>query len=98
MKLVYLVLIASTGFILAAMEAGIIPEIIPKIIQILKARNTILGAMKIGKGRTAPKATVSTQANNKPTKPPMIHKKALSKRNSYKMVLLFAPIAFLSPI
>lgn len=44
---------ATTGFIFAAIEAGIMPDKIPNIIQILNARITILGAMKIGKGITA---------------------------------------------
>ena len=41
----YFVLIATTGSILAAMDAGIIPEIIPNPIQILNARMIILGAI-----------------------------------------------------
>jgi hypothetical protein len=89
---------ASTGFIFAAIDAGIMPDIIPKIIQMLRAKNTILGAINMGKGNTAPRAIVSSQTSNKPTKPPMMHKKALSKRNSYSMVLLLAPMAFLRPI
>ena len=89
---------ASTGFILAAIEAGIIPETTPKTIQILKANAIIPGAITIENGSTELNAKVSTQTKNKPTKPPTIHKNALSNKNSYKMVLLFAPIAFLSPI
>ena len=89
---------ASTGFILAAMEAGIIPETTPKIIQILKARKIILGAMVIAKGRNELNASVSNQTSNNPTKPPIIHKKALSNKNSYKIEELLAPIAFFNPI
>jgi hypothetical protein len=94
----YFVLIASTGFIFAAIDAGMIPDITPKMIQILKAKTTILGAICKGKGRTEPSATVSIHTKNNPTKPPMIHKKALSNKNSYKMVELFAPMAFFKPI
>ena len=94
----YFVLIASTGFIFAAMDAGMIPEITPRMIQILNAKNTILGAICNGKGNTEPRATVSIQTKNNPTKPPMIHKKALSNKNSYNIVELFAPIAFFNPI
>jgi hypothetical protein len=89
---------ASTGFILAAMEAGIIPETTPKIIQILKARKIIPGAMVIANGSTVLRASVSIQTKNSPTKPPIIHKNALSNKNSYKMEELLAPIAFFNPI
>ena len=89
---------ASTGFILAAMEAGIIPETTPKIIQILKARKIILGAMVIANGSTVLSARVSNQPNHNPTSPPIIHKKALSNKNSYKIEELLAPMAFFNPI
>ena len=94
----YFDLIASTGFIFAAMDAGIMPEITPRTMQILKANAIILGAIKIGNGNTAPKATVSSHTRNRPTNPPIIHKKALSNKNSYNMALLLAPMAFFSPI
>lgn len=86
---------ASTGFILAAILAGIIPEITPKTIHKLNAIKIIFGAMVIGNGKTELNAKVSNQTKNKPTNPPTIHKKALSNRNSYKIVELLAPIAFL---
>ncbi len=89
---------ASTGFILAAILAGIIPEITPKTIHKLSAMKMIFGAMVIGNGRTELKAKVNNQTKNNPTKPPTIHKKALSNRNSYNMVELFAPMAFFNPI
>jgi hypothetical protein len=73
---------ASTGFILAAMEAGIIPETMPKMIQMLKANTIIAGAMTMENGSTELNAKVSTHTKNKPTKPPTIHKKALSNKNS----------------
>ena len=41
----YFVRIATTGSIRAAIDAGMIPEIIPKPIQILNARMMILGAI-----------------------------------------------------
>jgi hypothetical protein len=94
----YFDLMASTGFILAAILAGIIPEITPKTIHKLSAIKIIFGAMVIGNGRKELKASVNNQTKNNPTNPPTIHKKALSKRNSYKMVELFAPIAFFKPI
>ena len=78
----YFVLIASTGFILEAIDAGIMPAITPKIIQILNAKNIILGAIKIGKGSTAPRTSVSNQTSNNPASPPMIQRKALSNKNS----------------
>ena len=54
--------------------------------------------MVIGNGRTELKTNVNNQTNNNPTNPPTIHKNALSKRNSYKIVELFAPMAFFKPI
>ena len=93
-----MVLIATTGSILAAIDAGIIPEMMPKIIQILIANIMILGAIKIGNG----KMELSTSDNNptkpNPINPPIMHKKALSIKNSVRMVLLFAPRAFFNPI
>ena len=85
---------ATTGSILAAIEAGMMPEIIPKMIQILSARLIILGAIKIGKGNTADSPSANSQTNNNPTNPPIIHKNALSIKNSVSIVLLFAPNAF----
>ena len=90
----YLVLIATTGSIFAAMEAGIIPEMIPSIIHMDKASMIILGAINIGNGSTALNTNESSQTRPRPTSPPMIHKKALSMRNSVSMVLRFAPSAF----
>ena len=72
---------AATGFILAAMEAGIIPERIPRITQILNARIMMFGAITIGKGNTALNASESSQTINKPIKPPTIQRKALSNKN-----------------
>jgi hypothetical protein len=89
---------ASTGFIFAAILAGIIPEITPKTIHKLRAIKIIFGAMEIGNGSTELNAKVNNQTKNNPTNPPTIHKKALSKRNSYNMVELFAPMAFFNPI
>jgi hypothetical protein len=94
----YLVLMATTGSILAAIEAGIIPEMMPRIIQILMARVTILGAIKIGNGKILVSARDNNQTRNKPTSPPMIHKNALSIKNSVRMVLRLAPSAFFKPI
>ena len=54
--------------------------------------------MVIAKGRKELNASVSNQTSNNPTKPPIIHKKALSNKNSYKMEELLAPIAFFNPI
>ena len=89
---------ASTGFILAAILAGMIPEITPNTIHKLSAIIIILGAIVIGNGRTELNPNVNNQTKNNPTNPPTIHKKALSKRNSYNMVELFAPMAFFKPI
>ena len=94
----YLDLMASTGFIFAAILAGIIPEITPNTIHKLNAIKIIFGAMVIGNGKKELNANVNNQTKNSPTNPPTIHKKALSKRNSYKMVELFAPMAFFKPI
>jgi hypothetical protein len=80
------------------MEAGIIPETTPRIIQILKARKIILGAMVIANGRNELSAKVSNQTKSSPTKPPIIHKNALSNKNSYKIEELLAPMAYFSPI
>ena len=54
--------------------------------------------MVIAKGRNELNASVSNQTSNNPTKPPIIHKKALSNKNSYKIEELLAPIAFFNPI
>jgi hypothetical protein len=95
---VYLLRMATTGSILAAMEAGIIPDAIPKTIQILRAKKMMFGAMIIGKGRKLLNAKVNNQTIPNPINPPITHKKALSKRNSVSIVRLLAPRAFLRPI
>jgi len=76
----YFVLMASTGFIFAAIDAGIIPEIMPSTIQILKAKAMMPGAMTMANGITELKATVSIHTKNKPNNPPTIHKKADSNK------------------
>ena len=58
----------------------------------------MLGAIIMGKGRKLLNAKVNNQTIPKPINPPITHKKALSKRNSVSIVLLFAPKAFLRPI
>ena len=52
---------ASTGFIFAAILAGIMPEITPNTIHKLSAIKIILGAMVIGNGRTELKPKVNNQ-------------------------------------
>lgn len=44
----------------------------------------ILGAMVIAKGRNELSVSAKIQTNNKPMIPPIIHRKALSNKNSYK--------------
>ena len=64
----------------------------------LNASMIILGAIKIGKGSTALNTNDITHTSPRPTSPPMMHKKALSIKNSVRMVLFLAPNAFFSPI
>lgn len=89
---------ATTGFILAAIDAGMIPDIMPSMIQMLNASITIFGEMKIGNGKTELNTTVNIQTKNSPINPPIKHRKALSNKNSVSIVLLLAPIAFFNPI
>jgi hypothetical protein len=55
----YLLLIATTGFILAAMEAGMMPDKTPSTTHIVKARIIILPAITIVKGRMPLKIAAS---------------------------------------
>jgi hypothetical protein len=64
------------------MDAGIIPAITPKIIHMDSAKNIILGAIVMANGSTALKANAKIHTKNNPTNPPIIHKKALSNKNS----------------
>ena len=91
----YFVRIATTGSMPAAIDAGTIPATKPMITQILTASNKMLDAIKIGKGIIAVAIKVAIQTKNKPNAPPMIQRNALSNKNSVRMVLFFAPIAFL---
>ena len=59
-----------------------IPEIIPKIIHIDSAKNIILGAMVIANGSTVLNPNAKIHTKNNPTSPPIMHKKALSNKNS----------------
>ena len=86
---------ATTGSIFAAIEAGMIPDRMPNAIQIVRAITIILGAMKMGKGSTPLNTTANIHTKKRPINPPTIQRKALSIKNSVRMVLLFAPIAFL---
>ena len=69
-----LLLIATTGFILAAMDAGIIPDSTPSMTQIVKASVIMSGEMIIGNGKTPLKASASNPTINSPIKPPMMQK------------------------
>lgn len=89
-------LIATTGFILAAIDAGIIPERIPRTTHIEIASNIILPEIIIGKGNTTLSIAESNHTMVKPIRPPIRQRNALSSKNSNKIVLLFAPIAFLN--
>ena len=60
----------------------------------LSASMIIFGAINIGNGITALSTSDRIHTNPNPINPPIIHKKALSIRNSVRMVLLLAPNAF----
>ena len=74
------------------------PDKTPSITQIVSAKPTMFGEMKIGKGRTPLRTTANIQTKKSPINPPIMHRKALSIKNSVNIVLLFAPIAFFNPI
>ncbi len=54
--------------------------------------------MTTGKPKMAFEARVSRKTMDRPSSPPMMHRKALSSRNSVSITLRLAPMAFLSPI
>ena len=85
---------ATTGFILAAMDAGIIPESTPSITQIENASVMISVEITIGKGNTPLSARANSSTIARPMSPPTMQRNALSSRNSVSMVRLLAPMAF----
>src|SRR5665213_883853 len=96
--LFYLDLIATTGSMRAAVNAGIIPDKIPMMIQIDMARKRMPPETKTGKLNKLVRIIVSKYTNINPIIPPKIHMVADSKRNSKRMLFLLAPIAFFNPI
>src|SRR3954470_4995910 len=84
----YFVLIATTGFILAAIDAGMIPASTPTIRQIETASVSVCMEMVMGNGITALKTLVSAKTSIRPIRPPSRQRKALSRRNSVSIVEL----------
>ena len=82
----------------AACRAGTKPAMIPTMIQIPMASNILKVEMKTGKFKALVSIWVRINTSASPMVPPMIHKKEDSNRNSVRIILLLAPIAFLSPI
>src|SRR6266542_3905355 len=76
----YLLLIASTGSILAAINAGIIPDNIPSTIHKASATTIVVTEIMIGKGRILVSTRASIQTSVRPNKPPIIHRNALSSK------------------
>jgi hypothetical protein len=64
------------------MDAGMMPAITPKIIHIDNAKTIILGAIVMANGSTALKDNAKIHTKNNPTSPPIMHKNALSNKNS----------------
>jgi hypothetical protein len=89
---------ATTGSIFAAWDAGIMPARIPATIQIIIAIKIIKGERKKGKSIKELATLVRINTRSKPIIPPIMQRKADSNKNSIKMTLLLAPIAFLRPI
>ena len=75
----YLLLIASTGFIRAALRAGAIPEIRPMATLKPKPVAMFWGVITISKTEAGMK--VKSETNNKPAIPPIKLKKTASDRN-----------------
>ncbi len=89
---------ATTGSILAAMKAGIMPAKIPVTTQVITAPAKSFNEIKTSKSKTWVRIRVSKKTRISPIAPPNTHKKALSIKNSVRMVDRLAPMAFFSPI
>ena len=96
--LIYLLRIATTGSIVAACEAGMMPAIIPTARHIRKVHAILPTDIKIGKFSALVSICVSKKTKSNPINPPIMQRKADSNKNSVSMILCFAPIAFFKPI
>jgi len=74
----YLERIATTGFIFAAIDAGIMPDKTPSITQIVNASTITLVDITMGKGRIPLSTNASPPTMSKPMIPPMTQRNALS--------------------
>ena len=75
-----------------------IPARMPTRMQITIARIIFPVEIKIGKSKAIDIILVKINTSKMPINPPMMHKKALSNKNSVSMILGFAPIAFVNPL
>jgi hypothetical protein len=89
---------ATTGSRRDALKAGMMPARIPMMMQSEIARKRMPPEMKTGKLNTPVSMSVSKYTRIKPIKPPRIHMMADSKRNSDRILLFLAPMAFFKPM
>src|SRR4030095_6352376 len=94
----YFDLIATTGFNLAAITAGMIPASTPTTKQMLIATIRLAVEIYTGKLNAPDKIFVRPNTNNNPISPPIRQRNAASSRNSISMIWLLAPIDFFKPI
>src|SRR5664279_4416553 len=94
----YLDLMATTGSSLEALYAGINPAAIPIIIHIDIASVRIPIEMKTGKLKILVSTRVNRYTRINPINPPIRQIIADSNKNSVRILLFFAPIAFFRPI
>ena len=89
---------ATTGSNLAACLAGINPAPMPVMMQIRIANPILVVEIKTGKSKTPDKIFVSRKTRINPMRPPTIHRNADSSKNSDRITVRLAPIAFFNPI
>ena len=82
----YLDLIATTGFNLAAITAGIIPASTPTTKQMLIAVTRLEVEIYMGKLNAPDKIFVSPNTSANPINPPIRHRNEASSKNSISMI------------